>query len=175
MQVCDALYFCSPRCESRDVRALDGTKTSDLCSAMCIAENHLCDAMHFHCDLHSHCGNPLRCRPRWEHRSLRVMLRCGELSRHSPELRRRSPRFTKVPVKALFACGWPSAQVKCKFSSLAIPPAIYRSAFWGIAESAPTSAFWGFPKSAPESAPRVPGKLGVPQGVLPGVLFLGKE
>ena len=38
MQVCDAMYFCSPRCESRDVRALDGTETSDLCSAMCIAE-----------------------------------------------------------------------------------------------------------------------------------------
>ena len=38
MQVCEAMYFCSPRCESRDVRALDGTETSDLCSAMCIAE-----------------------------------------------------------------------------------------------------------------------------------------
>ena len=38
MQVCDAMYFCSPRCESRDVTALDGTVTSNLCSAMCIAE-----------------------------------------------------------------------------------------------------------------------------------------
>ena len=38
MQVCDAMYFCSPRCESHDVRALDGTETSDLCSAMCIAK-----------------------------------------------------------------------------------------------------------------------------------------
>ena len=38
MQVCDAMCFCSPRCESRDIRALDGTETSDLCSAMCIAE-----------------------------------------------------------------------------------------------------------------------------------------
>ena len=39
MQVCDAMYFSNPRCELRDVRALDGTKTSDLCSAMCVAEN----------------------------------------------------------------------------------------------------------------------------------------
>ena len=56
MQVCDAMYFSNPRCESRDFRALDWTKTSDLCSAMCVAENHLGilgDAMRFHCDLHS--------------------------------------------------------------------------------------------------------------------------
>ena len=38
MQVCDVMHFCSPRCESRDVRGLDGTETSDLCSVMCIAE-----------------------------------------------------------------------------------------------------------------------------------------
>ena len=39
MQVCDAMCFCKTRCESCDVRALDGTETSDLCSAMCIAES----------------------------------------------------------------------------------------------------------------------------------------
>ena len=61
MQICDAMYFSNPRCESRDFRALDWTKTSDLCSAMCDAENHLCGAMRFipicaliaeiHCDI----------------------------------------------------------------------------------------------------------------------------
>ena len=61
MQVCDAMYFRNPRCESRDFRASDWTKAGDLCSAMCVAENHLCDAMHFpaicaltaeiHCDV----------------------------------------------------------------------------------------------------------------------------
>ena len=66
MQVCDAMCFCNPRCKSRDFRASDGTKTSDLCSPMCIAENHLCDAKHFHSDLRSRCGNPLRCRPRYK-------------------------------------------------------------------------------------------------------------
>ena len=39
------------------LRRLLGPKTSDLCCAMCIAENHLCDAMHIHCDLRSRCGN----------------------------------------------------------------------------------------------------------------------
>ena len=29
------------------------------CDVHC--RNHLCDAMYFHCDLRSHCGNPLRC------------------------------------------------------------------------------------------------------------------
>ena len=61
MQVCDAMYFSNPPCESRDLRALDWTKTSDLCSAICVAANHLCDAMHLpaicaltaeiHCDV----------------------------------------------------------------------------------------------------------------------------
>ena len=55
------MCFCNPRCESRDVRVSDGTRTSDLCSAMCTAENHLRDAMCFiaicalaaeiHCDV----------------------------------------------------------------------------------------------------------------------------
>ena len=64
MQACDAICFCNPRCESRDCRALDGTTISDLCSAVCIAENV---AMHFHCDFRSRCGNPLRCRPWCKH------------------------------------------------------------------------------------------------------------
>ena len=55
-------------------RALDGTKTSDLCSAMCIAENHFCDAMHFRYDLRSCCANPLRCRPRCKTLLLRKIL-----------------------------------------------------------------------------------------------------
>ena len=63
MQVCDAMYFSNPRCESRDFSSLDWAKTSDLCSAMCVAENYLCDAMRFHFDLRSRCGDPLRCRP----------------------------------------------------------------------------------------------------------------
>ena len=60
-----------------------------------------------------------------------------------------------------------------------IPPAIYRSALWGIPESALASAFGvllGDSQQVPLGAlPRVPGKLGVPQGVLPRVLFLVKE
>ena len=67
MQVCDAMYFCSPRCESRDVRALDGTETGDLCSAMCIAETTFAMRCIFTA-ICTHCGNPLRYRPRWEHR-----------------------------------------------------------------------------------------------------------
>ena len=59
--------------------------------------------------------------------------------------------------------------------SVAIPPAIHRSAFWGFAESAPASAFgvlFGDSQKVPRRVPpRVPGKL----GVLPRVLFLGKE
>ena len=43
-KVCDATCCCNPRCDSRDFRAFDETKTSDLCSAMYIAENHLCNA-----------------------------------------------------------------------------------------------------------------------------------
>ena len=38
MQVCDPMCFCNPRSESRDIKGLDGTKTGNLCSAMCIAE-----------------------------------------------------------------------------------------------------------------------------------------
>ena len=60
--------------------------------------------------------------------------------------------------------------------SVAIMPAIYRSAFWGIPESAPASAFgvlFGSSQKVPRRVPpRVPGKLGVPQGVLPRVHFL---
>ena len=51
------------------------SKTSDCCSAMCIAENHLYVAMHFHCDSRSGCGNPLRCRPRCMQASLQVRCR----------------------------------------------------------------------------------------------------
>ena len=46
-QVCHAIYFCYPRYESRDFKSVAATKTSDLCSAMRIAENHLCDTMRF--------------------------------------------------------------------------------------------------------------------------------
>ena len=51
MQVCDVICFSKPQRESHDFRALDGTKTSDLCNAMCIAEIHLRDAVRFHCGL----------------------------------------------------------------------------------------------------------------------------
>ena len=55
MQVCDAIcLFCNPRCES----------------AMCIAENHLSDAIHVHCDVRSRCSHPLRCRHHCEAASM---------------------------------------------------------------------------------------------------------
>ena len=79
MQVCDAMYFSNPRCESRDFRALDWTKASDLCSAKCVAENRLCDAMLFpaicaltteiHCDVDHDASITAIAMPR-----------CGELS-----------------------------------------------------------------------------------------------
>ena len=50
-----------------EFRVFDGTKTSDLCSAMCIAGHHLYHAMHLHCDLRSCCRKPLRCRQRCKH------------------------------------------------------------------------------------------------------------
>ena len=67
MRVPNAMCFCNPRCESRDFRASDGTKTSDLCTAMCLAESHLCDPMHCQCNLRSCCGNPPSCRPQCKH------------------------------------------------------------------------------------------------------------
>ena len=60
MQVCGAMCFCSPECESRDFRAFDGTKTSGVRSVMCIAERD--SALQ-----HIFTGNPLRCRPRCKH------------------------------------------------------------------------------------------------------------
>ena len=69
-----------------------------------------------------------------------------------------------------------SGPISRDIAILAILPAIYRSAFWGIPESAPASAFGvlcGDSQEVPwRVPPRVPGKLGVPQGVLPGVPFL---
>ena len=52
---CGPMHFCSPRCESRDVRARDGTETGDLCSAMCIAETTFAmrciSIAEIHCDV----------------------------------------------------------------------------------------------------------------------------
>ena len=83
MQVCDAMCFRSPRCESRGVRALD--ETSDLCSAMCIAETTfsmrcICAAIRtlaavFHCDVGLD-GSI----------AVRAMLLCGELRLPSKNL-----------------------------------------------------------------------------------------
>ena len=69
MRVHRAMCFRNPRYESGDSKALEGTKTSDLCSAMCSTENHIRGAMHCHCDLCSCYGNPLRRRPRCKHHS----------------------------------------------------------------------------------------------------------
>ena len=32
MQVCDVMYFCNPRCESREIRALDGGPKHAICA-----------------------------------------------------------------------------------------------------------------------------------------------
>ena len=74
MQVCDAMYFCNPRCESGDFKAVDGTKTSDLCSGdVHRRQSRLrCDAcsLRFVLLRQESCrGNPLRCRPRCRHHS----------------------------------------------------------------------------------------------------------
>ena len=59
-----------------------------------------------------------------------------------------------------------SREMHCSFE---IPPAIYRSAFAGIPESAPASAFGvlcGDSQKVPRRVlTRVPGKVGVPQAL----------
>ena len=61
MQVCDAICICNPQCESGNVKALDGTKRSDACSAMrirritfamrCIFAAMYALAVEIHCDV----------------------------------------------------------------------------------------------------------------------------
>ena len=66
---------------------------------MCIAENHPCDAMYYHCDLCSHCG--IHCDVgRNASITVSALLRCGEL-RGGGKTSRGDPHGKQLPTPLL--------------------------------------------------------------------------